>query len=170
MRGRFFYTSLMNIWVCFAAVGLLLFPGSLKSETPSTSDEATVRRLAADFIVAFNNLDWEKFRVFFDDNATIFHPAQFPRRLAGRSEYEKAWLAVFDGIRTSSGRSKPPYMELRPEDMEVQLLNDVAIVTFHLNRGPNSLGRRTLVWRKSSQQWRIIHLHASNVELAGDAP
>jgi ketosteroid isomerase-like protein len=160
----------MKRWFSFVAVWLLLLPGLLKSQTPSEDDEATVRRCSADFIVAFNNLDWEKFRVFFDDNATIFHPAQFPRRLVGRSEYEKAWLDVFAGIRTGSGRSKPPYMELRPEDMEVQLLNDVAIVTFHLNRGHNSIGRRTLVWRKSSQEWRIIHLHASNLELAAGGP
>src|SRR5262249_6036407 len=102
------------------------------------SGETTVRQLSTAFITSFNSLDWEKFRKFFDDDATIIHPAQFPRRLQGRAQYEKAWLHVFSGIRKDSEKPSRPYMQLQPQDLVIQMLGDVAIVTFHLNREHNS--------------------------------
>ena len=149
-------------------LSVLMMPMSLRSQEPSR-DEKTILNLSADFIASFNDLDWERFRKFFDDEATIIHPAQFPRRLDGRAAYEPAWQTVFDKVRKESGRSAAPYMQLKPLDLEVQMLNDVAIVTFHLDRGKNSIGRRTLVWHKNGDGWKIVHLHASNVD-AGDGP
>jgi hypothetical protein len=40
------------------------------------------------------------------------------------------------------------------------MLNRAAIVTFHLDRGHSSTGRRTLVLRKGADGWKIVHLHA----------
>lgn len=136
-------------------------------QTPANDPrEAEIRKFLSDFIQSFNNLDWEKFRNYFDDQATVIHPALFARRLDGRIEFEKAWLAVFEQIRTESGKSARPYMHLEPKDIETQTLGEVAVVTFHLERSATSIGRRTLVLRKTPAGWKVVHLHASNVDLA----
>ena len=153
------------ILVLFLSLSIL--PLSAEPQ-PLSGDEANVRGVSAEFISAFNNLDWKKFKTFFDDRATVIHPAQFPRRVEGKQEVEQAWLVVFSGIRTDSGKSSPPYMHLDPQDLEIQMFDDIAIVTFHLDRGKTSIGRRTLVWHKNGDGWKIVHLHASNVDRRAD--
>src|ERR1700722_2852830 len=46
--------------------------------------EATLRA----FIQTFDNLDWERFRSFFADDATVFYPRGMARRAHGRAEIE----------------------------------------------------------------------------------
>lgn len=115
------------------------------------------------FLEAFNNLDWPAFRVFFDATATVFHPdAVHSRRVDSPEEFERAWQEVFQEIRKGSHRSSPPYMHLKPEDLRIEMLSaDVALVTFHLV-SPQRFGRRTLVWKRFADGWKIVHLHASN--------
>lgn len=127
-------------------------------------DQPAVEEFVSTFIRAFNDLDWDKFRHCFAEDATVIHPAIFPRRLDGRDNYEPAWRKVFDEIRSTSGRSQPPFMELKPENLKIQMFGNVAVVTFHLNRARGSLGRRSLVLRKTAEGWKIVHLHASNAE------
>lgn len=57
------------------------------------------RDVLAKFIYAFDNLDWENFRLAFDDSATVFYPRAFPKRATGRAEYEKTFKTVFEQIR-----------------------------------------------------------------------
>ena len=45
----------------------------------------------------------------------------------------------------------------------VQRFGDAAIATFHIRDG--DLSRRTLVLRRSHDEWLIQHLHASNAPL-----
>ena len=156
-----------RIAISVLLLSLLILPASANSQ-PMSGNETTVRGISAEFISAFNNLDWDKFKTFFDDRASIIHPAQFPRRVEGKQEVDQAWLEVFSSIRADSGKSSPPYMHLDPQDLEIQMFDDIAIVTFHLDRGKNSIGRRTLVWHKNAEGWKIVHLHASNVELTGN--
>jgi ketosteroid isomerase-like protein len=124
----------------------------------------TVEQALSDFITAFDNLDWLAFRECFSAKATMFHPsAPNIRRIDAPKQFEKAWLGVFDRIKRSSGRNAPPYMDLRPLDLLVEpLSNDVTLVTFHLVDG-TVLNRRTLVFRRESTGWRIVHIHASNL-------
>ena len=57
---------------------------------------------------------------------------------------------------------EPPYMSLTPEDLELQVHGDVALVSFHLVNDQR-LGRRTIVLARRDDAWKIVHLHASNV-------
>ena len=123
--------------------------------------ESEVRQTLTDFIQAFDNLDWEKFRSFFADDATVFYPREFPRRAKGREEFEKYFQKVFDRIR--AGRTQGPYMDIQPRDLELQVTGDVTIATFHLDDRPGFLNRRTIVLQKREAVWKIIHLHASEV-------
>jgi ketosteroid isomerase-like protein len=124
----------------------------------------TPEAMLQDFIRAFDNLEWDRFRGFFDDDATVFYPRGFTTRASGRLEFEANFRKVFDQIR--GNRVQPPYMDLQPRDLHIQRYGDIAIATFHLDDRPGVLNRRTLVLRKMKGQWKIAHLHASETALS----
>jgi len=55
-------------------------------------------------------------------------------------------------------------MNMIPVGTKIQLLGNVAVVTFHL-KGEEVVSRRTLVLQKRSGKWLIVHLHASSLSL-----
>jgi ketosteroid isomerase-like protein len=136
---------------------------SAGSTRPAQGNDLEVRKFLASFVEAFDNLDWPTFRSCFTADATVFYPEFFPRRVE-ESQTDASWHRVFDNIRGQSGKAKAPYMDLKPSDVQIQILADVAIVTFHLEHGGTAVGRRTLVLHKEANGWRIVHLHASNVD------
>jgi ketosteroid isomerase-like protein len=140
--------------------------GRPQSVDLSAGVDPGLKQTLASFLIAFDNLDWPSFRKFFAPDATVFHPAAPNlKRIDSPEEVEKAWLGVFARIRKTSGRTAPPYMNLQPQDLKVQMLSgDVALVTFHLTEG-NVLSRRTIVFRRDPGGWKIVHLHASNLPL-----
>lgn len=135
---------------------------STQNRTSSANpDSAAVQKAADDFIEAFNNLDWERFRNSFANDATVFFPFyQIPRRANGRAEIEPLFKTFFDELRKR--KPNPPYQNIQPKEMQIQMLKDTAIVTFHLGTD-DPLGRRTLVFHKQKDRWLIMHLHASTV-------
>ena len=143
---------------CFLLL-LTASPGQPSSKT----NAAEVRRTLSDFIQAFNNLEWDKFISFFSDDASVFYPREFPERAEGRAEYEARFRKVFEQIR--AGRIQPPYMDIRPRGLEIRLAGETAIATFHLDDRPGFINRRTIVLAKIGPQWKIIHLHASEVRI-----
>jgi ketosteroid isomerase-like protein len=145
------------------AVALMLAPTSHRSAERDETPNAEIRAFLNQFVTAFNNLDWPAFIGMFEDEATVFYPSppNAPIRATGRAEFEPAWRRVFEGIRGS--RTTPPFMDLHPERLQVQMLDGAAVVTFELDDAPGVTGRRTLVLRRSHGAWRIAHLHASNV-------
>lgn len=123
--------------------------------------EAEVRQTLTNFIHAFNNLDWDHFRLSFADDATVFYPREFPYRADGRQKFEEFFQKVFDRIRAA--RTQPPYMDIQPKDLKIQISDTVAIATFHLDDRSGFMNRRTIVLQKQASGWKIIHLHASEV-------
>ncbi len=139
-----------------------LLPVCVFAQTDENSrKELEVQKTLATFIQAFDNLDWENFRLAFADDATVFYPRTLPRRADGRLEVERNFRQVFEQIR--GGKSKGPYMDLQPRNLKIQIAGDVAIVTFHLEDRPGFLNRRTVILRNLGGGWKIIHLHASEV-------
>lgn len=129
----------------------------------ANSDVSAVQRTLERFLEAFDRLDWEHFREYFSDEATVFFPFDDnPHRADGRSEVEAIFKAFFENVRKQA--PGPPYLHLNPKELNIQLLDDVAIVTFHLYvRNFNGLGRRSFVLQKQNGNWKIIHLHASHI-------
>lgn len=130
----------------------------------ASEERLEVQKAFANFVEAFNNLEWERFRKCFADDASVFNPA-IPEvtelhRLDGREKIERIFQAVF--AETKKGKSHPPYLDIRPSELRVQMLVNAAILTFHFNRGGASFGRRTLVLENREGRWLIVHLHASN--------
>lgn len=139
----------------------------LSNTSPNRAPERAndeVRRTLTKFLTAFANLDSEAFRSFFADDATVYFPSQRANRATGRAEIETTFRQVFERIRAT--KSAPPYLNLEPADLDVQLFRDTAVATFHLHDMPNVIGRRTVVLEKRAGEWKIVHLHASNVEQA----
>jgi ketosteroid isomerase-like protein len=131
--------------------------------TQSQSADAEVRETLAHFIQAFDNLDWEQFRQAFDDNATVFYPRAMAERANGRAEFEKGFKTVFQQIRGS--KTAAPYMDIQPKELDIQRFGDIAIATFHLDDRAGFLNRRTIVLEKTQKNWKIVHLHASEVSV-----
>jgi ketosteroid isomerase-like protein len=135
-----------------------------QERTPAQSKTATIEEALSAFSTAFANLDWPAFSACFSDTPTIFHPAPPNiKRIDSPDQFKKAWLGVFERIKQSSGRTGPPYMNLNPLDLRVERLSeDVALVTFHLVDG-STVNRRTLVFKRYPEGWKIVHIHASNI-------
>lgn len=139
----------------------------VRAQQKSALADAEVREVFAKFIHAFDDLDWESFRSAFDDNATIFFPSHFAERADGRAEFEKDFKVLFRRIRMGSRKTMAPYMDLQPKNLKIQLFNDVAVATFHLNGSAGFLGRRTIVLHKTKTGWKIVHIHASEMAVSG---
>lgn len=136
-------------------------PASAPTQAQAGSPESDVREALARFIRAFDNLEWDGFRLAFADDATVFYPRAFPERANGRGEFEETFRTVFEQIR--GGKTAAPYMDIQPKNMVIQMFGDTAIATFHLDDRPGFLNRRTIVLHKSAAGWKIVHLHASEV-------
>jgi ketosteroid isomerase-like protein len=136
------------------------------SSTQPQTAEVEVRRALADVVDAFNNLDWDRLRVWIDRDATLFNP-EIPEappslgRIDGKDAVEQTLRSVFDASRKGPG---PPYLHLVPQNVRVQMFEPVAVATFEFDRGKGSIGRRTFVFRKGPEGWRIVHIHASNTK------
>lgn len=108
MRRRLFHLLFVAIWLCS--------PPCVAAQGEASQKEATVRQFLTDFLAAFDNLDWDKFRAAFADDAMVFFPRGWPNRADGRAEIEAHFKVVFEQIR--AGRTKGPYMDLKPENCE----------------------------------------------------
>jgi len=147
-----------------ARVALVLALLLLSSHAQQSTAQADIRLALSRFVRAFDDLDWNKFRLAFDDNATVFYPRGFPELATGRAEFERTFRTVFEQIR--AGRDHAPYMDIQPKHLKIQLFGDVAIATFHLEDRAGFLNRRTIVLQKQTAGWKIVHLHASEVSVA----
>jgi ketosteroid isomerase-like protein len=120
------------------------------------------------FVRANELADLESIMATFDEGATHFAPAQ-PLRASGKPAIREAFAQVFK-------QRRGPII-IMPTDVAVQSFGDVAIVTAHLGAlpalpvaEPTTFGRRTFVLRRTANEWRIVHLHASNFLLTPSKP
>lgn len=140
--------------VCF-----LLFFGSCLDSKAQANDSLDVVKATEKFLHAFNNLDWETFRNAFATDATIFYPTwEEAKRRSGKKEIEETWLKLFPEFTDPANTFQ---LSITPKDLFIQRYERTAIATFHLGEGPNSVYRRTIVFIKEKEDWKIVHLHAS---------
>lgn len=147
------------------AVLVAIVPAVANAAPPQAApaDVAAVQKVVDGFIEALNGADVNAFIGFFAPDATLFFPlASLPLRLEDRQQIATAFAAFFEVVRKRE--PGPPYMNMIPVGTKVQLLGNVAVVTFHL-KGEEVVSRRTLVLQKRSGKWLIVHLHASSLPL-----
>ncbi len=130
----------------------------ISGKTRDTMDgiQGTLNR----FNAAFSKLDLDGMMMCFANDATAFFPiAHRTTFLDGKEEIGEAFANVISKIRAAGLNG----IRLDLEDVKVQRFGDAAIATFHIRDG--DLSRRTLVLRRSHDEWLIQHLHASNAPL-----
>ena len=135
-----------------------LVPSSVGAQDPGEL-RAQVAHAAEAFVDAFNDLDWDRFEAAWAEDATAFMPMpDFPARLDGRDTIVSTFQYVFADF--PDRFEGPPYLTIDPVDLRIDVVGTAAIVTFHLgDEAPRS--RRTLIFVRQGEVWRIAHLHAS---------
>ena len=135
------------------------YPNTLYSQKICKSMKE-VQSILIKFIDGFSKLDLDKTISCFSDDATSFFPiAHHSTFLDGKDEIREAFANVISKIRAAGLNN----IRLEPEDVKIQRLGDVALVTFHIR--DRDLSRRTLILRRTGEGWIIQHLHASNAPL-----
>ena len=137
------------------------------AQSPPPGELAGIQAAAERFLRALDDLDWEAFRVSWASEPTVFFPfADTPDRVIGQVAVETRWRRFFDEARAR--RAGPPYLHLKPRDLRAERYGDVGLVTFMLD-GLSAAGglqlptqRRTLVFVRQAETWKLAHLHASS--------
>lgn len=148
--------ALAVVLVAALATGAINIVG-IHAERQSTQE---IERVVTQFLTAFSNRDVVGFVPFFSEDATMFFPpsAAAPTgRVRGRNEIAQTFAAIFEKYPPREPGSGTP---IRPLDLLVEELGDVAVVTFHLG-SETARQRRTLVLRRIGGEWKIVHLHGS---------
>jgi ketosteroid isomerase-like protein len=158
-------TILIPSW--FLLLALLPWTGvSGADEGPETTTES--------FIQALSRADLPNLLDQMAEDATMFGPLpDSPMLVEGRENIGSLFRPFFDQLRKSG--DGPIYMNLVYRDKKIQMMGDAAIITFHLGKMPDepitetySFSRRSFVLRIINGEWKIAHLHASNVLIYPD--
>ena len=157
---------------CLAAVALLtvLATSALAqtsvtaSQSKASDDVVGIREAAERLLRALDDLDWEPFRTSWASEPTVFFPfGDTPERVTGRVAVEERWRRFFEEARAR--RPGPPYLNLKPRDLRTERYGDVGLVTFTLELTVGGrqlpLQRRTLLFVREHDAWRLAHMHAS---------
>lgn len=134
------------------------------SQSKVSDDVVGIREAAERFLRALDNLDWEPFRASWASEPTVFFPfGDTPERVTGREAVEARWRRFFEEARAR--RPGPPYLNLKPRDLRTERYGDVGLVTFTLELTVGGrqlpLQRRTLLFIREHDAWRLSHMHAS---------
>ena len=140
------------------AVSMLL---ALALASTPLSHAVAPEAAATEFLDAFKSMDQARFDQFFATDVTMFFPdGPFPEaRVEGRQAVLASFHEFFALVR-KRGRTA---LNITPVDQRVQLYGDVAVVTFGLESS-EAVGRRSIVFRKIGNDWRIVHFHASAID------
>ena len=128
------------------------------------ADSIAVTTQLSKFVRAFENLDFDQFQSFFADNVTVFFPpsAMVSARVDGKGKTMAVFKAFLKHVKEK--KLSPPYLDIKPQKLNIDLYGDIAVVTFELN-DPGALSRRTIIMKKINGQYLIIHLHASKADI-----
>ncbi len=147
--------------IAFFLISMLLCNHATTAQSRKSikQDSLQVSQKLLSFVNDFNNLNWEPFRENFDENITVFLDGDTTTLVQGRKGVEKLFKSLFDAVR--SQKKGPPYLDISPTNIVIQVMGKTAIATFHSDKGSYIL-RRTLVWYKSNTGWLILHIHGSS--------
>ena len=136
----------------------------MDSELRSSELVAGIHEATERLLRALDDLDWEPFRACWASEPTVFLPiGDTPDRVSGRVAVEARWKRFFEEQRARL--AGPPYLNLKPHGIRIERYGDVGLVTFMLELRIGArqlpLQRRTLVWIREHEVWKLVHMHAS---------
>jgi hypothetical protein len=134
------------------------------SQSKAAEDVVGIREAADRLLRTLDNLDWEPFRASWASDPTVFFPfGDTPDRVSGQLAVEARWRRFFEEARAR--RPGPPYLNLKPRDIRTDRYGDVGLVTFTLELSVGGrqlpLQRRTLLFIRERDVWKLAHMHAS---------
>jgi len=151
------------------AAALAAAPAVAAAAAPGDARASAEAALRA-FLQAFENDDLATMEAAFAPDAVSFDPVIASPRGSGPLDLQAlhrqagmppAMRALVErSLKTGSG---PPYRRLDPKDLLVQTDGQMALCTFHLE-APTCFARRTIVLIRRRGAWKILHIHASNVQ------
>ena len=113
----------------------------------------------ANFMDALNALDVARMDAAFTDDVTAFVPVAQADEVVGHAALTRIFTVFADRTRLAT-----PRLNLVPEDEQIAVSHDLAIVTFQIrDRAPPMTHRRTFVFRRVGDRWLISHFHASDL-------
>ena len=110
---------------------------------------------------ALNSLDVEGMAKYFADDITAFVPLAQPQRADDKPAVVEIFRRYVERTRTTTSHTN-----LVPEDLQIDVRGETAIVSFHL-RSTDAVGRRTFIFHRQDGRWLIIHFHASSFSTTG---
>ena len=137
-------------------ISILLIPIS----TIAQDDIQDIELALSNFLDALSKGEKDRFESMFTENNTVFSPFPWATK---RSTVQDSFAQLFEML-----SARPPGQSgggLQPEDLAINVFDNVALITFHLNNNPNTLGRRTVIMVKEMDSWKVQHLHASSSQL-----
>jgi len=119
-------------------------------------DEAAVRAAHEGYMHALNALDVEGMAAYFADDITAFVPLAQADRVQGKPAVVRIFRNFVDRVKPAT-----PKLNIVPEDVEVVVSGDLALLSFNV-REPAATRRRTTVFARYGDRWLIRHFHASD--------
>lgn len=158
-------TRSLHLGVVLLALGCQP-PQARPSPPPAPDARAYAELLDATqrFLHAFDHMEWEAFRAAWAANPSVFFPFRdTPERVEGPAVATR-FRAFFTEV--TATRPGPPYLRLTPLQVRAEVLGSTGLVTFMLGQAAGGVGRRTLLFVREGDQWKLAHMHASNAERA----
>ena len=119
-------------------------------------DEAAVRAAHEGYMRALNALDLDALSQYFADDITAFVPLAQADRVQGKPAVVRIFRGFIDRMKPTT-----PRLNIVPEDVEVVVSGNLALVSFNV-REPAATRRRTTVFARYGDRWLIRHFHASD--------
>ena len=129
--------------------------------------EVELRQTLQDLLYAIAIADLEALeRLWCADGTLHFQFGQPPGLIVGRPAVLERFGRLFaDLVARVPG---PPYVRFKIEEFASLVIDARHAAVYATVTVDNRIGRRTLIYRREPQAYRILHLHASNLAPARD--
>lgn len=126
--------------------------------------DAELRGVVQRFLDAIDHADRNALAPLWCDDATMYFPfANSPDLVRGRDAVLARFDRMFADLRARNA-GPPPYIRFRTEAFECHELDPRHVLVHAMLAFAAQRGRRTLLFRREPDGWRLLHVHASNVD------
>lgn len=131
---------------------------------PDATLETQLRELVQRFLDAIDRADAVALAPLWCEDASMYFPfANSQDLVRGRAAVLARFDRMFADLRARNP-GPPPYIRFRTEAFECFALDQRTAVVYAMLGFAAQRGRRTLLLRREPDGWRLLHVHASNMD------